>query len=159
MWREAFIRQARSDFDLYRRLSGAKDPPVARCHILHYLQMTTEKLAKAWGLPVGNTDQPPRGHAALVAFLRVLRNRGDLRDRWGFRRSQFQAYIDGILPLARRIQDLAPAIDPPPCNPEYPWRQSGGVTCPADYSFPGFGPNNAAMAKLLRLIEDCLALG
>lgn len=41
---QAFLRQARSDFAVYRQLPALRVP---RCHELHYLQMAAEKLAKA----------------------------------------------------------------------------------------------------------------
>ncbi len=44
----AFITQARSDWNIYQLL--AAQDGVATCHRLHYLQMTCEKLAKAYRL-------------------------------------------------------------------------------------------------------------
>ena len=44
-YERAFLAQARSDWNVYRLLSESREPS---CHALHYLQMATEKLAKAY---------------------------------------------------------------------------------------------------------------
>jgi hypothetical protein len=43
-WQLAFLKQARSDWETYQRID---DPVWPTCHRLHFLQMATEKLAKA----------------------------------------------------------------------------------------------------------------
>ena len=45
---EAFAAQGRSDWLVYKHLSGLLEPSFPRCHALHYLQMATEKIAKAY---------------------------------------------------------------------------------------------------------------
>ncbi len=47
-WRTANLTQARSDFEMLQTLSRQQAPP---CHQLHYLQMSTEKLAKGFSTP------------------------------------------------------------------------------------------------------------
>ena len=44
---EAYLRQARSDFGVFQLLLEQDRDMVPACHPLHYLQMSTEKLAKA----------------------------------------------------------------------------------------------------------------
>lgn len=44
---DAFIRQARSDWQAYLVLERSQ---VSSCHYLHYLQMVCEKVAKAYRL-------------------------------------------------------------------------------------------------------------
>ena len=44
---DAFIRQARSDYSVFERLRAESRSDVPECHVLHYFQMATEKLAKA----------------------------------------------------------------------------------------------------------------
>lgn len=46
----AFVTQGRSDWDLYKHLSALTKPSFPQCHALHYLQMATEKIAKAYRL-------------------------------------------------------------------------------------------------------------
>jgi hypothetical protein len=43
-WREAFLRQAHSDYAMVLHLN---EPSVSYCHRLHFLQMAAEKLGKA----------------------------------------------------------------------------------------------------------------
>ena len=70
--------------------------------------------------------------------------------------------IDSLLPLAERIQHLAPnyaGFTKP--NPEYPWNPSGvesGVIAPCEFAFPDFSPRDPRMGKLMRLIEDLLLM-
>jgi hypothetical protein len=45
MWSDAFLTQARSDWQVFEHLYDSDFP---ECHALHYLQMATEKLAKAY---------------------------------------------------------------------------------------------------------------
>jgi len=45
MWSEAFLAQAKSDWQIYEHLEKTS---FSKCHALHYLQMATEKLAKAY---------------------------------------------------------------------------------------------------------------
>ena len=74
------------------------------CHQLHYLQMVTEKLGKAY---FWRTGHPPRTtHASFVRFLQALDNR-PARDAdriaglLGFGRSQdLETWIPTITPLA-----------------------------------------------------------
>ena len=63
-------RQAQSDHRLFVQLrrNGAH-----KCHLLHYLQMSTEKLSKAYLWRSGHA--PPRSHTGFVRFLRALLNR------------------------------------------------------------------------------------
>ena len=43
-WMNAFLQQARSDWQAYNLVDHSTLPS---CHAMHYLQMATEKLAKA----------------------------------------------------------------------------------------------------------------
>ncbi len=113
---------------------------VADCHQLHYLQMITEKLAKAayW-----KDGQPPqKSHRALVRFLQTLIDRRPMADKprvallLGF--SSVQAYREFLrvaTPIAYLIESLAPAIGDDP-NPEYPWPHETPAFVPVDYDFP-----------------------
>jgi hypothetical protein len=65
----AFIAQARSDFRVYRHL--AERPEFAVCHALHYLQMATEKLAKAYRLrdTKSPVDELVSKHTGFAKFI------------------------------------------------------------------------------------------
>jgi hypothetical protein len=54
-WRDAFLKQAHSDYSVYKKLNELRLP---LCHKLHYLQMATEKLAKAY--QCNNRNTPPK---------------------------------------------------------------------------------------------------
>src|SRR4051812_21820753 len=74
-YQELWWRQAKSDHDGFLLL---RHQGVAECHLLHYLQMATEKIAKAYFWRSGNP--PPKIHAGFVHFLRFLGAIGQ-RDR------------------------------------------------------------------------------
>ena len=69
---ELWWSQAVSDFRLFRMIRDGKYEP---CHILHYFQMTTEKLSKAYLWRAGKA--PPKVHTGFVRFLRALLTRSD----------------------------------------------------------------------------------
>lgn len=129
--------QARSDHGVLvlLRRHGA-----APCHQLHYLQMVTEKLGKAYfwrkGVP------PAKSHAYFVRFLRALASRsGNDRQRiaesFGFGRADdFENWIPTITPLAYDVERLSPdfAGDNGP-NPEYPWPRLAPAHAPASFRF------------------------
>jgi hypothetical protein len=156
-WRDAFFVQAQSD---YRVLKVLNQRRLEACHQLHYLQMTAEKLAKGFLARPGDTQPPPTVHSAFVRMLQVLKGRPDVRRRLGYARADvFTAYIDSLLPLAHKIERLAPALaglrQP---NPEYPWqsRPEAPVIAPARFGFPDFMPTSVLMARLFNLLSSLL---
>lgn len=158
-WRTAFLLQARSDFAVLQRLN---DSPTDYCHRLHYLQMTSEKLAKALlSSPDGNP--PEASHSAFVRMLQVLKTRKDVRRQLGFSdTAAYRAYLDSLLTLASRVERLAPSLaglyEP---NPEYPWldRKSQDVVVPAQFAFDDFDPKHSKMLKLAALVGALLRIG
>jgi len=113
---------------------------AASCHQLHYLQMVTEKLGKAY---FWRTGRPPRTtHASFVRFLQALDDRPSAdADRiaklLGFGRSQdLQNWIPTVTPLAYDLERLAPKLagynNP---NPEYPWPHASPVNAPVSFQF------------------------
>jgi hypothetical protein len=135
-YQERWWQQVRSDFGalvLLRQYHG--DP----CHQLHYLQMVTEKLGKAYFWRKGI---PPRfGHAYFVWFLRSLgtassSNRHQIADVFRFRRfDDFQNWVKTVLPLAYALQRLAPDLAKDGPNTEYPWPSAAPEFVPATYRF------------------------
>ena len=113
---------------------------AAPCHQLHYLQMVTEKLGKAYFWRAG---RPPRTtHASFVRFLQALDDRRATESNriaalLGFGRSEdLQNWIPTISPLAYELERLAPDLagyDNP--NPEYPWPHTAPLHAPAAYHF------------------------
>jgi hypothetical protein len=129
--------QARSDHKAFLLLL---DEDIAQCHSLHYLQMVTEKLAKAYLWRSG--DPPPRSHAGFVQFMRFLgqvRREND-RERiaalFSFNRfTDFKKWIRTILPICYDLERLAPDLANEGPNPEYPWPHAQPQFAPANYKF------------------------
>ena len=71
MWDKAFLVQARSDWEIFRLLDSQRF--CERCHCLHYLQMSTEKLAKAIMSRQHGGAKAPRKHHVFVQMLRSSR--------------------------------------------------------------------------------------
>lgn len=115
---------------------------AAPCHQLHYLQMVTEKLGKAYFWRSGS--QPPKSHVSFVRFLQALndhRSRGEadrIANVLGFhKKTALKTWIQTISPLAHDLQKLAPALagDHGP-NPEYPWPGTAPIYAPSSFRFP-----------------------
>lgn len=112
---------------------------ASACHQLHYLQMVTEKLGKAY---FWRTGKPPRiSHAAFVRFLRALNDRSESdRSRiahvLGFNHaSNLQKWLPTVTPLAYDFERLAPQLAGDGPNPEYPWPAASPAYAPATYEF------------------------
>jgi hypothetical protein len=124
----AFIKQARSDWEVYQPL----------CHRLHYLQMACEKLAKAYRLRDTHVrvDGVIRSHAGFEKFVGAfsVTIKDDFRDK----DAQLRVLVSQWRSIAREIEKLAPAADreSTPENAEYPWEQDGRVVVPCEYAFP-----------------------
>jgi len=161
-WREAFLLQARSDHAVFDRL-GALRVEVEPCHRLHYFQMATEKLAKAFLTAPAAVEAPATVHTAFVRMLQVIKGRPDIRRQLGYANARaFASFINSLLGLANRVQGLAPAVagltQP---NPEYPWRNlgTGEIQAPAEFEFPDFDrATKPQMAKLDKLVRALLRL-
>ena len=111
------------------------------CHQLHYLQMVSEKLGKAYFWRTGKA--PRASHASFVRFLQALGDRPNpdrtlIALRFGFGRAKdFENWMPTITPLAYDLGRLAPAlagVNGP--NPEYPWPMDAPISAPATYDFP-----------------------
>jgi hypothetical protein len=149
---QAFFRQARSDWSVFRhlhtrgflglkqirgawpRMAGFWPFPFPACHELHYLQMCTEKLAKAY-YP---SAIPRSGHAAFRRFLTDLPSNPNAQSPLGFRDSASLTRWQGsVSSIVAAVEDLAPSIADrlglP--NPEYPWPRGAEASAPVDHSF------------------------
>lgn len=130
-----WLRQADAEFRLFRSLSGSG---AADCHLLHHLQMATEKLGKAY---LCRNGAAPSVHRAFEPFLRALRCRRSSDQRliakaFGFVRvDDLLAWLRSALPLASRLENMAPSLAGDGPNPEYPWPREAPQYCPAEHSF------------------------
>jgi hypothetical protein len=145
---EAYRRQAQSDFRVYELLAGEKRADVPECHALHYLQMATEKIAKAAFLALQVEGFDKYSHVAFSELRRHLKRR-DLAPKLAFRSFRsYRAFLKRAGSLFRRIDELSPAVGPQQPgggpkegpNSEYPWRardDAGQVVwhVPAEHSF------------------------
>jgi len=165
--RSAFATQSLSDFEIFRRFE--KDKKVSRCHELHYLQMATEKMAKSLSTPQGSMKMPEKVHSGLRGFLRFAKGRKRLQTICGFKRkTDYWGYLDSITPIAKLVEELAPAIDPPSVNPEYPWlariadpNNRGDfveiIQVPSEYSFPTFDYlRDPRFEKFFSFLRSCM---
>ena len=105
---ELWWEQAKSDLAVLAILRSEGVPP---CHQLHYLQMASEKIAKAFFWRSGTA--PPRTHAGFVQFLRRLgsvptSDRQRIADIFGFKRFDgFQNWLRVVLPIGYSLERLA----------------------------------------------------
>ena len=112
---------------------------VAPCHQLHYLQMVTEKIYKAYFWESGNP--PSKTHTGLGLFMRKLlqvpkSQRKQVASIFGFGRfKDFQNWTYRVLPLAYELEKLAPARAHDGPNPEYPWPHARPRNIPATFDF------------------------
>jgi len=155
-YQELWWQQARSDHSVLvlLRRRGA-----AACHQLHYLQMVTEKLGKAYFWRPGTA--PPRKDAGFVQYLRFLggvrqSERQQVAGAFSFGRFEdFQNWVRAILPLAYELQHLAPALVGDGPNPEYPWPHGAPEHAPATFEFDIWSEltDTGRGRQLLRVIE------
>jgi hypothetical protein len=136
-YQKLWWQQAGSDLAVLRLL---RSRGVTACHQLHYLQMTTEKISKAFFWKSGTA--PSKSHAGFVQFLRFLGSvrsseRQQVAELFEFARFEdFRSWIRSALPLAYALERMAPALaqDDGP-NAEYPWPRSKPAHTPATFEF------------------------
>jgi hypothetical protein len=144
---EANLRQARSDYQVFILLCDPRWKELPECHALRYLQMATEKLAKAAFMAMG-MQYDWYSHIAFSRIPRQLKRR-DIARSLGYKRfDAYQTFLSGAAPLFREIDELHPAVGPGAAgggpkegpNAEYPWPFSvthGAIDwrAPADHTF------------------------
>ena len=155
---EAFLAQARSDYDVYKRLKNVDGLPA--CHWLHYLQMATEKLAKAIRMAFWATGADKESHVAFSKLLGVLQNAPQTAAALKMKSAAFKQLCRRTQPIIDEIERLAPAVGSGP-NVEYPWQQrdAEGIftwISPIDHAFGVErtlqSPNGDALLKLTELL-------
>ena len=124
-----YLVQARSDWMMFQLLERQ-----SACHRLHYLQMCTEKLSKAYFWR--DRRQGEFGHAVFVHFLRAISNHRETA--MGVTKSGVNALrsrIEDVMNLAEAIESLAPALSADGPNPEYPWPRHLPTSAPVEHDF------------------------
>jgi len=159
-FQELWWEQCRSDHEVAILL---RRNAALACHQLHYLQMTTEKLAKAYFWRSGNP--PRRTHVGFVQFMRALggvqqSQRPRVINALGFGTwTEFQTWIRRTLPMIYDLERLAPDLAQDGPNPEYPWPHAAPAHNPyrfrfqlwADLTSTGLGRQ---LLKVVRLAVD-----
>ena len=155
-WALAYAQQSASDFAVFRLLNATTEYP--RCHALHYLQMATEKIAKAYRFRDTDTSIAPllTKHTAFSKFFQNFLKSPEIKKRYGGREAQLRETIKACTKLAREVEQLAPAVDrsESPENAEYPWIHGDQIITPCEHSYPNLSLLNAPSGrKFLVLIE------
>lgn len=129
--------QAKSDLDVLLLL---RKQGINACHQLHYFQMITEKLSKAYFWRFGKP--PEKSHKGFSKFMRVLLKSNKKRDRdklariFGFKKfEEFQSWTANVMPAINSIEKLAPALAGEGPNAEYPWPYDRPSEVPASHQF------------------------
>jgi len=108
-WREAFLRQARSDFQVMGQLSRSG---AEACRRLHYLQMATEKLARGWGMSAGSLEPPSRTYAGFVRLLQHIQAMPWIRWWLGYDdHLVFSRFVRSLLDVARKLRASIPFMN------------------------------------------------
>ena len=156
---ELWWRQAQSDHSVFVHLRRAG---VGECHLLHYLQMATEKLSKAYLWRSGHA--PPKVHTGFVRFLKALLDRHADLDRiatiLGFRRREdLDNWVRNVQTLAYSLQNMAPAEAGNGPNPEYPWPHEAPTDCAILHTFAMWNQlsNTGQGRKLIEIIGRAIS--
>ena len=167
-WKTGYLRQAQSDMKMYDVLMGMNRSGCPICHPFHYLQMATEKLAKAFLIdPKRQADPKFSSHKVFTKFLQALRGYrvpeyDVISQKMRMDKRQFVSHIDSLLGSAKVIEDLIPTREPQTKetkkeNPEYPWKPVGGaVEVPAEYKRWLLNPASSEVRQLLWLVRVCM---
>lgn len=153
-------KQAQSDFEILQRFRSQGG--VSPCHILHYLQMCTEKIAKAYAW---RGNRPPGfTHLGFVGFLKLLTNQKNEQKRkkiagvFGYKRSsEFQGRIRSTAPLSHAIERLAPALANDGPNPEYPWPHAAPEYAPVAFEFTDCNLEDSTGRELMRIVWSAIS--
>lgn len=155
----AFHAQAGSDWAVYLHLAALPEHP--RCHALHYLQMATEKLGKAYRLrdTSAATEELQSEHTGFAGFMSAYMNRRASQSAPD--RDAGEALKRHAVNFAREVERLHPSVDKVrrPQNVEYPWPEAEQVGVPAQYDFPNLSflrepRGRAFLALVQRALDD-----
>ena len=116
--------------------------------------MTTEKLAKGFAASPGGPQQP-KVHRGYRNFIQQIKRRPELHMLLPSGPKQVSNYVDGLLPYAHLIENLAPANASDGPNAEYPWQTPFGVVAPVDYAFTNLEFNVRGMLNMLKFLRRC----
>jgi hypothetical protein len=154
-WDAAYLRQAESDFRVFLLVKDREE--VEACHKLHYLQMATEKLAKAFLSFRTQGRRQPSVHDVLILFVKATIKYAPVAR--AFRMASLSDYGEyvrqNILPVTAELQDLYPKGSEDKPNVEYPWEANGQLYTPTDYSFGNLEIGGDRMKKFVWYLKTC----
>jgi len=153
-WGEAFLLQAKSDYEIFRLLNKSGQN---LCHKLHYLQMASEKVAKSFLCKKGGLAKPQKSHKVLTNFVHISKGHPAIREKLGYQDNYlaYKAYIESIMDIADKIENLAPSGTKERPNPEYPWIIDDVVYSPLEYEFADI--NKIALIKFQQFLARLLS--
>jgi len=155
-WADAYAQQSASDFEVYEILAG--EPSIPTCHRMHYLQMTCEKIAKAYMFrdTKASGTRLVTSHAVFSKFMGNYIASPAVKAQYQGREAQLRSVGTALRALAREVEKLAPAVDSEnsPSNAEYPWESDGKVIIPCLYAYPNLSllrtPSGFYFLKLIK---------
>ncbi len=102
-------------------------------------------------------------HVGFAKFLRQFGNtpsihRPRIAAMFGFGTFDgLQAWIRSVIPLARQVEQVSPAVMQDGPNSEYPWPHDAPAECPAEYRFVVWDDLKKSQGrKLMRFIADAI---
>jgi hypothetical protein len=128
-----FLVQARSDFAIFQFLREQSELPA--CHSLHYLQMATEKLGKAY---LAKRGPPALSHRGFSRFLKRLSTdrKAQRQMRYQGSNANWEHTIRKCREYGDLVERLAPAHAANGPNSEYPWPPANPQHAPVEFDFP-----------------------
>lgn len=160
-WSHALLDQAEADFQAYLAIQNV--PDILECHLIHFLQMTVEKLLK--GLKSNGLEPPEIKHNVFQKFYNDLGNLTNVSSALGYtNHGQFTQYITGLRNIIELLENYVPTGARQQENAEYPWEErtldSQGnlqveVRIPARNNYRFL--SRAELPYLLAFIQQCLA--
>lgn len=98
-----------------------------------------------------------------MSFLRSLSSNTKAQRQLGYegQNENWAHTIRKIVPVAERLQKMAPALANDGPNPEYPWPADGPTATPVEYRFPIWEEltETSYGRKLILFINGLLAMG
>lgn len=156
-WARAFASQALADLTTRDLLASQSAP---KCHRLHFLQMSAEKLCKAFLIQANGFDSLAYKHCLVAKTLPLVLRR--VLESSKQNSHQIQTQLRSIRHLSREIELLSPSCDSNggrPDNVEYPWTDElGEVHFPADHPFSNLPDEGRDMLRLTKLMRTAAEL-
>ena len=159
-WERAFARQGRADLETFEKMQ-LQEFSIPVCHMLQFLQMACEKLAKAYLCGTGSDPTVLQTSHAYVAKTLPIVIR-EQADHVNLGSQKTEGLVKRARHLFQEIEMLAPAVKrggKRPDNCEYPWADdTETVHVPLDWTFhPAKFISDHAGRTILKLVKGAFA--